>query len=383
MWISNLIFRAAAIALLTLVVLFGGTVRESAAAIKVTDKLSFFGDFRFRYEMDFQKDAGVKEDRDRARIRARFGLKYDLTKNVRFGLRLRTETDSLQSPHQNLALLETGPNTEFGLDQAYIEIKYLEGGFLWLGKHPISFWQQNEAFWDADIQPEGAGLGYKGKIGEAGNYTVQAVHTLLNENNSSSTNSIFEDDFGDTIQAVFTGASGDLGYTLAIGALFVTDEAGIDVPGGTGAYGIISAQLKTKIAQFPVKFGLDYLFSGYDVAEAGPADAIGTGGDDENQGFIVNLAAKYQKYGFKVEYYYIETNSVPLQGALAQDDFRHCSNFKGFKFQVSREIGKGYNVDVRIYPQSIIYNTVTNRTGDWVMGRDDNTRYQVNLNIKF
>ena len=391
----NLIFRVSTIALLALVVLFVGTVRESAASVAVGDKLSLFSDFRLRYEIDAAENAGVKQGRDRARIRARFGFKYAWSDNVSFGLRLRTESDnnvtpggsgtSTQSPHQTLSLLgRGGGNSEdFGIDRAYIDIKFMGGGFLWLGKHGMSFWQQNEGFWDGDIQPEGAGVGYKMKMGEAGSLTVQAVHTILNENLNSDGHGILEDDFGDSIQVVYTGAAGDLGYTFAIGALFVTEQAFGGIPGGSGAYGIISGQLKTKISQFPIKFGLDFLFSDYDIAEFGTADAIGTTGDDENLGYIINLAAKYQKYGFKIEYYHIETNSVPVQGGLAQDDFRHSSNFKGFKFQVSRSIGKGFGVDLRVYPQSIIDDTVTNRTGDWVMGRDDNTRYQVNLNIKF
>ncbi len=388
MWTSNLVFRATTIALLTLVVLFGGTVRESAAAVPVGDKLSLYSDFRFRYEIDFAKDAGVDSDRDRARIRARFGFKYDWSKNVSFGMRLRTESDisngATQSPHQTLGILGGGAGTseDFGLDRAYIDIKFLDGGFLWLGKHGMSFWQQNEGFWDGDIQPEGAGIGYKMKMGENGSLTLQGVHTYLNENDTSDGHGIFEDDFGDSIQAVFTGASGDLGYTLAAGALSVTEQGGGGVPGGSGAYGIISGQLKTKISQFPVKFGLDFLFSDYDAGEPRLLD-FSSGTDDENLGFIINLAAKYKKYGFKIEYYYIELNSVPAQGLLAQDDFRHSSNFRGFKFQVSREIGKGFNVDLRAYPQSRIDDAVTGIGPDAVMDRDDNTRYQVNLNIKF
>jgi len=270
------------------------------------------------------------------------------------------------------------------LDRAHIDIKFLDGGFLWLGKHGMSFWQQNEGFWDGDIQPEGAGLGYKWKLGENGSLTLQGVHTYLADNGTSDGHGIFEDDFGDSIQGVYTRTSGNLTYTLAIGALFVTDQDVSNVPGGSGIYSIISGQVKTKfIPQVPITFGLDYLFSDYDVAEAGPADTVGTTGDDENQGFIINLAAKYQKFGFKVEYYYIELNSVPVQGDLAQDDFRHSSNFRGFKFQVSYNFGNGYNIDLRAYPQSRIDDTLTGVVSDAVMDRDDNTRYQVNLNIKF
>ncbi|MFQ5443147.1 MAG: putative porin [Nitrospinales bacterium] len=179
-------------------------VPASSAAVQVGDKLSLFGDFRFRYEIDDEDDPAGDRERDRARIRARFGFKYDWSNRVNFGLRLRTESDNNQSPHQTLGVLTAGQNADFGLDRAYINVKYLDGGFAWLGKHGISWWEQNEAFWDADIQPEGAGLGYKFNFGEAGTFTLQSVFTYLTDNSfTGDGDGIFDDDTATSIQGVY------------------------------------------------------------------------------------------------------------------------------------------------------------------------------------
>jgi hypothetical protein len=137
------------------------------AGVAVSDKLSLFGDFRMRYEVDDQdRGTTADRDRDRARLRVRFGFKHRTTDKISFGMRLATEADSLQSPHQTFGVADNATdNRDFGLDQAYIDIKWGKSGFLWMGKHSVSFWEQNEQFWDGDIHPEGAGIGYKIGLG--------------------------------------------------------------------------------------------------------------------------------------------------------------------------------------------------------------------------
>ena len=56
-------------------------------------KLSFKGDFRFRVEQDWdsrKSDGSYRNDRTRLRYRARFGVTYNYSNWVSFGMRLRT-----------------------------------------------------------------------------------------------------------------------------------------------------------------------------------------------------------------------------------------------------------------------------------------------------
>lgn len=388
--------KASAIGVILLVFLISGGmfVPSTMAAVQVGDNLYLFADFRFRYEIDEERDEPVARDRDRARIRARFGFKYDWSNNVSFGLRLRTASNNNQSPHQTLGLLAAGDNADFGLDRAYIEMKFLENGFFWLGKHAISWWEQNEAFWDLDIQPEGAGGGYIFKLGPNGVLTLQGTHSILTDNgfgssagNSTSKNGIFEDDTATGIQGVYNRAMGPHAFTVASGALIVSDRSVKSTPGGSTTYTITSVEYKNKslLPKIPLKVGFDYLNSTFNSAAAGTTqDAIGVG--DKNEGYVVNFSAKYGNWGFKFEHYRIELNAVPAQGTLAQDDFRFSSNFEGQKYQLSYKFGKGYNVDFRVYPQERIDDTIVSgaaNVGSYVQTEHQTTRYQVNLNIKF
>src|SRR5689334_8311426 len=65
--------------------------------------LTFYGDLRLRYELDWdsQNAAGVaRDDRNRGRVRARVGLNYQLADDWSFGTRVRTgNSRSQQSPH--------------------------------------------------------------------------------------------------------------------------------------------------------------------------------------------------------------------------------------------------------------------------------------------
>jgi hypothetical protein len=178
----------------------------ATAGVAISDKLSVFGDVRVRYEQDREDRTGtnIDRDRDRARMRARFGFKHKTTDKITMGMRFATAADSLQSPHQDMAIAE-GNKGSFGLDRAYIETKWGKGGFLWLGKHGISFWEQNEQFWDGDIQPEGVGAGYKFELGD-GSLLLQSTCTVSGEQGwgTNLDNGVGKDGSAYSIQAVLT-----------------------------------------------------------------------------------------------------------------------------------------------------------------------------------
>jgi hypothetical protein len=89
-------------------------------------------------------------------------------------------------------------------------------------------------------------------------------------------------------------------------------------------------------------------------------------------------------------YYYIPVDSVPLQGAIVQDNFRFSSNFKGFQVMAVYKILPNLQIDFRAYPQDTIDENLASRTknpvpglGSYVQSDGYTTRYQMNLNIKF
>ncbi len=351
----------------------------ATAGVAISEKLSIFGDFRARYEIDDQNRAGAADrDRDRARLRARFGFKHQSTDKISFGMRFATMAGTqLQSPHQTLGVADTvTDNADFGLDRAYIETKWGKGGFLWLGKHGISFWEQNEQFWDGDIQPEGVGAGYKFGLGD-GSLLLQSTYTYINDEGwaNSSTNGINEDDTGMSLQAVYSRGGG----TAAIGALMVNDDADEDLAGGSAMYHIASLQYKFGTT-LPLKLGVDYLWSEDVNDNAG----VNTGFEGkEDTGYVINASTEKGNWSLQVKHYDVGLNSVPLQGAVSQDNFRFSSNFTGQRYQVGYNFGDGVKMDFRVYEQSDKVTGIGGTVQGHVMNVEENTRLQVNLNAKF
>ena len=352
----------------------------ATAGVAISEKLSIFGDFRARYEIDDQdrsNTGAADRDRDRARLRARFGFKHQSTDKISFGMRFATEADSLQSPHQTLGVADaTEDNRDFGLDRAYIETKWGKGGFLWLGKHGISFWEQNEQFWDGDIQPEGVGVGYKFGLSDGASLLLQSTATYLVDEGWGDNDGTFDDDFGTTLQAVYTRGP----MILAVGSLFIADQGDDrNVQGGSATYTIASIQYKAQAGGLPLKLGFDWLH-GEDVVMNGVANET-LGGSPDESGYVLNASTKKGKWGFQFKHHYVPLNSVPLQGQVSQDNFPFSSNFEGQRYQVGYNFGSGVKADFRVYDQNMIAGVSS--AGTWVQTVDDVQRYQINLNAKF
>ena len=350
----------------------------ATAGVAISDKLSVFGDVRVRYEQDREDRTGtnIDRDRDRARMRARFGFKHKTTDKITTGLRFATASNGLQSPHQDLEVAGTNKQN-FGLDRAYIETKWGKGGFLWLGKHGISFWEQNEQFWDGDIQAEGAGVGYKLGLSDDASLLLQSTFTYISESgwSNNSTNGVMDDDSGLSLQAVLTKG----GATAAIGTLMITDGGAANLRGGDADYYIASVQFKTK-TDLPIKLGVDYLWS--DEVHYAANSTTGPNVDSEDTGYVLNASTKKGDWSFQFKHYDIGLNSVPLQGQVSQDNFRFSTNFDGQRYQVGYSFGGGVSMDGRVYHQNQKATGLANVQGP-VQNSDENTRYQVNLNAKF
>jgi hypothetical protein len=352
----------------------------ATADVAISDKLSLFGDFRARYEVDDQdrdNTGAVDRDRDRARLRARFGFKHKSTDKISFGLRLATEADALQSPHQTLQVTENDDSSgEFGLDRAYVDIKWGKSGFAWFGKHGISFWEQNEQFWDGDIQPEGAGAGYKFGLASGASVLLQSTVTYLVDEGWGDNDGTFDDDYGVTAQAVYNKGP----MTAAVGQLYIIDQGDdVNIQGGSATYSIASIQYKTQAGGLPLKLGFDWLH-GENVGMNGVGNET-LGGTKDETGYVINASTKQGKWGFQFKHHYIPLNSVPLQGQVSQDNFPFSSNFEGQRYQVGYNFGSGVKADVRLYDQDALAG-VSSAAG-WVQTVENVKRVQANLNLKF
>jgi hypothetical protein len=154
----------------------GAVVSNEVNKVKGADwatKIKFKGDLRLRDENITQDrlvpaspattpaSAEVDDaaDRNRLRIRARFGFDATVTDNVKATLQLATGADDPRSSNQTL----TGEATRksIGLDLAYIDWKFMNGGNLTAGKVKYPFWRPGQSlFFDGDFNPEGVAVAF-------------------------------------------------------------------------------------------------------------------------------------------------------------------------------------------------------------------------------
>jgi len=138
---------------------------NEAAKVKGADwatKIKARGDLRYRHEQISPErvangQSADAEDRYRHRIRARLGFDAKVTDNVNATLLLATGSDDPRSSNQTLGT--SGTRKSIGLDMAYADWKFMEGGNLVLGKQPFPFFRPGQSlFFDGDYNPEGGAV---------------------------------------------------------------------------------------------------------------------------------------------------------------------------------------------------------------------------------
>ncbi len=347
------------------------------------NKLVLYGDGRVRYEVD--EDDTLPENRDRMRIRVRFGLNYFVGQGIETGFRLRTTANSLTSPHQTLQVLSVEEETNFGLDRGYIKYSSPIGLWAWAGKNAMPIFYQTTQFWDAyDLQPEGVFGGYDIKIGNDAKINLSTGYIILNEEGFSS---------GDdtavqyAVHTAFTLRKHRI--DLAFNGLTITDQnfgvaAKTNLLAGDATYGEISL----KVERSWLIVGTEFLFS--DVSDS----KIGAGNEkDDKNAFTVYARVKFNKwFGARLYYYDVGAASVAEFGRFSQDDFPFSSNFTGIRAQLDFKTPLGLNIDVRFYTQDTKNENLiaptdpsTAKTVGFMMTGKNRTRSraQVNFNVAF
>jgi len=112
--------------------------------------LTFYGDLRLRYELDWDSQTATgtpREDRNRGRIRARFGFNYRLSDEWSAGARVRTGSSrSQQSPHLTFVSDDhIRDSTDFVFDRYFIQFKH-DGFSSWGGSESLAFLATDRAF---------------------------------------------------------------------------------------------------------------------------------------------------------------------------------------------------------------------------------------------
>ena len=140
-------------------------------------------DLRGRLESDVssrREDGTLRDDRHRARIRARVELRGRPSRAWLLVARVRTGSPrSQQSPHLTIADLSGGSADRFAVVADRFSAQYTAGRFdTWVGRNEFPFWTQNEMFWDRDVTLPGGFVAYRAPLRRASLQTRAGVFGL-------------------------------------------------------------------------------------------------------------------------------------------------------------------------------------------------------------
>jgi hypothetical protein len=292
-------------------------------------RLKVYGDFRLRGESTVNRDG--KSDSYRARIRMRLGANYELSEDLLIGARLVTGSgDDPKSTHVTLG--DGFKDFEIDLDRAFLTYQpdWALGGWATAGKFANPFRQNpvyGELVWDADVQPEGAVLGFT-RRGIPGVDELRIV--------AGGYYFFHQDDAGDAGAAVIQGSArvplgAHFTSNVAVGYYWWSDPTpdgnspspGVDL---SGNFGILNPILSVSYDDWkvPVVASAEYIFNTRARSSRDSGYALGV---------ALGRAAKKRDWRVYYQWQVVETDSV--FPAVSQDDFPFTTDFRGHVFGVN------------------------------------------------
>lgn len=336
---------------------------QSATGLDWIDQntnLTFYGDLRLRYEVDWdsQNTAGIaRDDRHRGRLRARLGFNYLLADDWSVGARVRTgNSRSQQSPHLTF-VSDDGPrdDLDFVADRYFVQFKHGPVA-AWGGRNISPFWQQNELFWDEDVTPTGVAGTYDRRVGP-GTFSAIAGAFFLPDGGYDLNGEML----AGQIKYALPFKSSQ--FTFAAGLYFMNGESGANNllnRNGERDYliGQASAQWTMPLGKIPLTFGADFLnnFMNYDAADVAPFPATD---EDQTIGcvFSAQVGQLKQRHDWVAGYSYAYIETFAVNASYAQDDWVRfgtgpqtaSSDFKGHEVRLGYAISKNINLLARLY----------------------------------
>lgn len=373
-------------------------MESSVGSLKWAEKISFYGDFRYRHE---QIDGDNIDRRDRHRIRARLGLKGKVADEWLFDLRLAAGSADPVSTNQDLT--DGFTSKGFWLDQAYLTYKpkAIEGLSVLAGKMAMPFYTagKNQLIWDSDLTPEGIAAKYTAALSETLTAFGNVGGMWVKEEGKTKSGVDYNDDIG------LFGFQGGMTHlfenksSLTGGLSFYKYS---NIKGQRTIYYYDSDSTKYSTKSFGNTTYADgtkrrYLY-GYDLLEAfgeynmllheTPVAFYGSyvlntaSGVKDDTGWLVG--ATYNKASepnsWEISYDYRDLERDAVLGAFTDSDFiGGGTNGKGHRFGFKYALAKNVTAGASYY--------LNKRDNDSDLGdgkRDDSyKRFQVDVELKF
>jgi len=380
------------------------------------DRLTFFGDFRGRFEyLDYSKDpvppdappgsSTEQDSRSRGRYRARLGVKTKV--NDLFDVLFRLASGN-EGTSRNVSF---GNNAQFGpddimIDEAYLTYHPFARSSVPLGgkSFDVRFGKVDNMFiskqgkdlliWDGDITPEGGDVAYVVNPSDATTLTLRAGYYIDEENSSSSDPHVaafqLQTDWKatDTLKVGGTisdyawhslnddfiaAAEGHSTSTPNFGGL--TDNSGINLVD-------FRAWVDCKaIADWPGRLYGNYLIntSAQSTSIVTTWGTTNIGKEDSAWSLGTEIGDKDKYVMLGVAYFNVEQNST-LRNMTDSDLFDAKTNRKGWAFYGARNLAKHVDFKVTLFKMDVLDKAVFLATGD---SDADRLRLQTDIELKF
>ncbi len=143
-------------------------------SMKWAEKISWYGDFRYRHEEYKDETSNTDQHFNRNRLRARVGMRAEVTDELLFNMRFGSGSNDPTTSNQTLG--ESWSSKPVWIDRAYIayKSKVLHGFGIGLGKDETPYYKQNmqQLVFDDDLNPEGIYAEYNGNITNSMKFTM-------------------------------------------------------------------------------------------------------------------------------------------------------------------------------------------------------------------
>lgn len=343
-------------------------VAERMAAVSWAERISWSGDFRYRYENIEQQG---RDDRNRNRIRARAALDARVSDTVHVGLGVASGSEDPVSTNQTLG--GGGSHKPISIDLAYFDWSGLANTTISGGKYrnPLEDAGGSQLIWDSDWRPEGLAV-----TTGLGSFFAHGLGTWIESDSARA-----QQEFAYGVQAgVRLSPARDI--QLMAGAGYYEIEAdgkssffgdgdffgnSFDAATGTYLYDYrdvqVFAELTAEIAGLPLQMFADWV-TNVDVDEEDTGYTFG---------FQVGDARQRGDWEFRYAWKRIEADAV--LGLLTESDFgAGGTDAKGSVFRGA------YAFDDSWFFQASYY---VNETGISTGDPEDFDRLQIDLNFKY
>jgi hypothetical protein len=356
---------------------------RAADAPPPVSPFAFYGDLRVRYEWDWdsQTPGGIpRDDRERARVRARLGFTCNFSAPWSVGARVRTgNKNSQQSPHLTFYASDDATDDFSALADRYFLQYKQDGVTAWGGRNVTPFWQPDEIFWDEDVTPTGIAGSFENKV-DYGTVTTTVGAFYLPDGAVHLNGTLF----GGQVKWVLpiqpsqlTVATGLYQFDGRDGAQHLLNRNGAR----NYTIGVLAAQWTTPVAgRIPLSLAADLLknFQNYDSTDLAP---YGARQADETNGYVfsVSLGQLKQARDWQVALFYAHIETFAVNASYSQDDWARwgagpqalVTDFEGFEFRAAYAFTRTLNLMVRFFDVDAITSV------------QDGKRCRVDLNWKF